>query len=504
MASAPADALEQAREAVQRQAFLDGYEIFRRLKDDYEEDPRPSADDVESVLGVLSSAVTVGAGQNVWASAEPAFEGEREFYVRYGKHDKFMQSHDRKVSMRGFAMSGLDIQEGRTWFLRLSPGVIRLRCEDRARKERADERKKDKERRVADSLTHGCGLCPIMALRAVKVGVGEIHEWSPRSRSRMAELVGSLDYSEWTRKDGTLAMVTLTLPGWWQAVAPDGKTFKKLLKRFEMRWRRAVGDWRCLWKLEFQGRGAPHWHSLMRVPALVGRKTFEEWLSQTWADVVGASDEIDRCKIKDRSESSEYSRHLAGGTGVDYSGKDFSDPRRISMYFLGHSAKTTDGKEYQHKVPSEWKEPGKGPGRFWGNPGLVSAAREIEVTERDAVQLARVLRKVKRGRAWTVKVLRERGKLPVGERHKHDTFGVELRQREGVKRGRAAKRTFARKQREAAEARGEVYIRKAAFRPSSLGAGGYAVGGWVLVNDALQLGLDLSRYFELRGVGAVV
>ena len=235
-----------------------------------------------------------------------------------------------------------------------------------------------------------------------------------------------------------------------------------------------------------------------------GKYTFEEWLSETWADVVDASKESDRCKISTREESSEYSRHFRSGTGVDFSGKEFSDPRRISMYFLGHSAKTTDGKEYQHNVPDEWQEAGKGPGRFWGNPGLKSASREIELTERDAVQVARVLRKVKRGRAWTVKVLRERGKLPEGERHTHDTFSTELRQREGQKRGRAAKKTFNRKMQEAAAARGEIYIRKAAFRPSSLGSGGYAVGGWVLMNDALALGLDLARYFELRSVGAVV
>lgn len=310
------------------------------------------------------------------------------------------------------------------------------------------------------------------------------------SRSRMSRLVGSLDFSEWKQEDGALAMVTLTLPGEWLVVAPDGKTFKRLLKKFEMRWRRAIGVWRCLWKLEFQRRGAPHWHALMRVPALVGEQTFEEWLSSTWAAVV------------DHPDPEERAKHERAGTGVDFSGKDFSDPRRISLYFLGHSAKTTDGKEYQHRVPEQWQEPGKGPGRFWGNPGLSSAAREIQLTERDAVQAARVLRKVKRGRAWTVAVLRERGKLDVGQRHEHNTFAVELRQRQG-KRGRAAQRTFNRKRAAAAAAVGETFIPGPRFVPSSLGSGGYAVGGWVLVNDGLQLGLDLARYFELRTAGAV-
>jgi hypothetical protein len=504
IAPAAEQALEQARQASERQAYLDGYEIFRRLKDDYQEEARPSADDVESVLSVLSAAVSVNAGQLEYQAAASTSRGWQYVYAEQGKRGKGNADKPtvkRVQRLTPLKMAGQGLNEGRTWYLRLSPGVVGLRCEDANKKERAQEREKERARKTADAsaLSMGCSGCPLLELRPLRGSAGEIREWSARSRSRMAELVGSLDYSEWTRNDGTLVMNTLTLPDRWQEVAADGPTFKKLLRRYELRWRRNVGEWRCLWKLEFQGRGAPHWHALMRVPALVGRQTFEEWNSETWADVVGASEDFDR--IDDKGQpSSEFTRHLGAGTRVDYSGKDFSDPRRISMYFLGHSAKTTDGKEYQHKVPVEWQEPGKGPGRFWGNPGLKSAAREIEITERDAVELARVLRDVKRGRAWTVKVLRERGKLPVGERHKHHTFSTELRQRDGQKRGRAAKRSFVRNCRAAAEARGETYIRKAAFRPSSLGQGGYAVGGWVLVNDALALGLDLARYFEEKRV----
>jgi hypothetical protein len=478
IAPASAQALQQAREAAERSALLEGYEIFRRIKDDYEEAARPSADDVESVLSVVASALAVGAGQLEWDSV--TVPGVQTFPG--GFSGRFTKSIE---------LAGQGFTEGRTWYLRLSPGVMGLRCTDENKKEKADQRAKDAERKAADiaALFAACLPCPLFALRPSGGSTGEIREWSPRSRSRMSELVGSLDYSEWSQKDGALAMVTLTLPGDWLTVAPDGKTFKKLLRRFELRWRRTVGDWRCLWKLEFQRRGAPHWHGLMRVPALVGRQTFEEWLSATWADCVAHPDPIERMK------------HEKAGTGVDFSGKDFSDPRRISLYFLGHSSKTTDGKEYQHRVPEEWQVGGKGPGRFWGNPGLSSASREIEITERDAVQAARVLRKVKRGRAWEVAVLRERGNLPVGERTDHKTFCVELRQKAGQKRGRSAHRTFNRKLREAAEAKGEYSgfkISRARFVPSSLGGGGYAVGGWVLVNDGLQLGLDVARYFEWR------
>lgn len=497
VAPAPADALERARQASERQALLDGYASFRAIIDGYVEEARPSVDDVESVLTVVKDALAVNAGQLEYQSASSTSRSHQFVYAPVTVRSATM----RTQKLTALHMAGQGLKEGRTWYLRLSPGVMGLRCSDENKKERGRERQKERERKAAEMAVSRCDGCPLIGLRPVAGAVGEIREWSARSRSRLSEMVGSLDYSEWLQRDGALAMVTLTLPGDWLAVAPDGKTFKKLLKRFELRWRRAVGSWVCLWKLEFQRRGAPHWHALMRVPALVGRQTFEEWLGTTWADCAGASKEIDRCRISDRSESSEYSRHVAAhsdGHAVDFSGKDFSDPRRISLYFLGHSAKTTDGKEYQHIVPEAWQEPGKGPGRFWGYAGLESAAREIEITERDVVQAARILRKVKRARAWTVAVLREQGAAKREGRPLPGRFEVELRQKAGQKRGRAAHRTMNRKLAAAAAAKGEIHAWQPRFVPSSLGAGGYAVGGWVLVNDGLRLGLDLARYFAER------
>lgn len=479
IASAAADALERQRVAAERQLLLDCYESFRLVKDGYEEAPRPSVDDVESVLSVVSAALTFTQGQRAYEAASRGGDWENVF--------------GKTVSGGMFASGrGIGTNEGRTWTLRLSPGIMGLRCSDEAKKERAQEREKDRERKAADEIARsiGCQGCPLLALRPVGGSVGEIMAWSARSRVRMSEMVGSLDYSDWLKTDGALAMVTLTLPGDWLTVAPNGKAFKRFLKAFEMRWRRNVGPWRLLWKLEFQRRGAPHWHALMRVPALVGRQTFEEWLSATWADVVNHPDPAEKAK------------HLKAGTGVDFSGKDFSDPRRISLYFLGHSAKTMDSKEYQHIVPEEWQRPGHGPGRFWGNPGMVTATREIEISELDAMRAARVLRKVKKARAWTTAVLRERGALPLGERAKHDTFKTELRQKAGQKRGRSAHRTYNRKLAAAAAAKGQPFTYQARFTPSSLGAGGYAVGGWVLVNDGLQLGLDFARYYDAWGLPA--
>lgn len=466
-----------AESAADRQARVEGYARFRAIVDGYEEPARPSIHDVESVAGVLRDALPVPVGQEEYAALDGP--GGRQFvYSRSTGRTKLMPM----IS----GLSGTDLVEGRSWRLVLSPGFVGLRTFDANKLEQAQERQLQAKRVKADinSAAAGCGACPIAALRDGG-SKGEILEWSARSRQRMLKQVCSLDYSEWKQSDGALAMVTLTLPGDWLTVAPDGRTFKRLLKRFEMRWRRAVGEWRCLWKLEFQNRGAPHWHALMRVPALVGGETFERWLSQTWADVVNHPDPI------------EKEKHLRAGTGIDFSGKDFSDPRRISMYFLGHSSKTTDGKEYQHNVPVEWQKPGKGPGRFWGNPGLSSARVEVELTGHDADVAARILRKVRKARAWKTEVLRDRAKLHPSERKKHSAFAVDA-PKPKKPRGRAARKTWNKFQRDVMASDFLNYDFRPGKRyvPPSLGSGGYAVGGWVLVNDGLQLALDLARYFR--------
>jgi hypothetical protein len=469
--------------AQRRQDVLDGYERFRSIIDGYAEDPRPSIDDVQAVAGVLRDAVAVTVGQNEFsATAAPAPSGRVFWQARF----------NGKTVAPISGLSGYDLTEGRTFRLRLSPGVMGLRSFDANKAEKTEARAEESARNDVDAAV-GAGMYEEDPTPDVlKPGKGEIVCWSRRSRERMSEYIASLDFSEWLQVDGALAMVTLTIPALtretWLKVAPDGKTYKKLLKRFELRWRRNVGPWVCLWKLEFTKRGAPHWHGLLRVPALVGSQTFEEWLSQTWADCVAHPD------------PEEYQKHLKAGTGVDFSGKDFSDPRRIALYFMGHSAKSVDGKEYQHIVPLEWQEPGKGPGRFWGYAGLSKAVVEIDLTASDADAAARILRKVRKARAWKTAVLREKGKLDAAARKDFRAFSVEKAPkpvREG-RRGRAAHRSYNRAQWLKAQETGQPWAYQARMVFGSLGAGGYAVGGWVLVNDALQLGLDLARYFELR------
>jgi hypothetical protein len=176
------------------------------------------------------------------------------------------------------------------------------------------------------------------------------------------------------------AMVTLTLPGDWLAVAPTGPAFKRLFDALRRRWERRWGQVTWVWKLEFQRRGAPHLHLYTAVPGGEGRAEFLTWLSRCWYEVVGSGDE----------------RHLRAGTGVDWAeGIRASDPKRLAVYFLkratGHNLGAN--KEYQHRVPAAWQGEGRGPGRFWGYYGLRRCDVQVELVAEQWVQLRRLLRR---------------------------------------------------------------------------------------------------------------
>ena len=76
---------------------------------------------------------------------------------------------------------------------------------------------------------------------------------------------------------------------------------------FERAWKRKLIG---VWKREFQRRGAPHYHILMVPPhGTVNGLGFREWLSQTWASIVGAQ----RCEGECVGGCCEYALHRAAG-----------------------------------------------------------------------------------------------------------------------------------------------------------------------------------------------
>lgn len=208
------------------------------------------------------------------------------------------------------------------------------------------------------------------------------------------------------------AMVTLTYPGEWELWVPDADTLRRHREALKERWRRRYGAPIGVWVVEFQRRGAPHLHIYIGLPEeipeqeyrklqersmarkrrekdlgkfLARRRTrapqgeFATWLRTAWWEVVG----------------SELSVHH--GRGIDiatafYSAaaEESANRARVAEYFWRES-----GKWAQKQVPE-----GFGSLRFYGRwgkkQGFNPSAEVAELSEPAAMEVRRVLRRLRR------------------------------------------------------------------------------------------------------------
>lgn len=250
------------------------------------------------------------------------------------------------------------LYERERWYLSVSPGTVRVHSKTMAPK---------------------LSLWDDDAMTTTDAPVrGRVKEFSAKSRARMFSTLPSLDYGPMFATGNPSAMVTLTLPGrGWEELVPDVRTFKKMLHTFQREYKRAWGAMPvAVWKMEFQRRGAPHVHLFMVPPSGLARgrgvaRTFPNWLSITWAKIVGAP-----------LGSQARIDHELAGTGIDYvEGQRFSDPRRIAAYFSKHGVYAD--KEYQNWMPDHWRqaiiEGRSGGGHFWGYWQLEKAVETVEL-----------------------------------------------------------------------------------------------------------------------------
>lgn len=179
---------------------------------------------------------------------------------------------------------------------------------------------------------------------------GEIYEMSTDSLRRLAFLANNCDCD-------FRSMVTLTYPN---EFPEDGKIVKSHLADMLRSFKRKLGDHLTyIWFLEFQRRGAPHIHILLRV-GLTNEEAPElrRWLSERWYKIVGSGDDLHRL------------------AGTNWSNTRQEDGLR--HYVVKYAFKT-----YQKEVPEGFRQVG----RFWG------ASRDIklepiliEVTDEERVR----------------------------------------------------------------------------------------------------------------------
>lgn len=213
----------------------------------------------------------------------------------------------------------------------------------------------------------------------------KIVAWSRKSRATMTLRLSTLDYRRMFRRGRLPAMITLTYPGKWLEVAPDAATAQRHLNAFRKRYEYEFGEPLIgLWKREHQRSGSPHYHLFAAPPT---GKAFRSWLSKTWAAIVAHPDPTERAK------------HEKAGTGIDYAtGFRASDPSRIATYFSKHNSANFGVKEYQNRPPQEWVDVGS-VGRFWGYWGIRPMILVAEISDQDALFVARVLRRWTKAKA---------------------------------------------------------------------------------------------------------
>ena len=376
----------------------------------------------------------------------------------------------------GSERRGSESESGR-FRITIGPSVVRLGWTNPVRIEKAAERAVGHHQRDVDdaklqirndlALTAGdVDQAVVSSTRRSPTAPGHgptggvITEWSRKSRSAMCRTFAELDYSPLVETGRVPAMITLTYPGDWEAVAPDGASVKRHMVLWRKRFQREYGEpARYIWKLEFQRRGAPHIHLWMAPPMSPGRsgRSFSQWLSEAWALVVDHPDPVQKA------------RHRLAGTAIDVrNGLKACDPKRLAIYFTKHSSPNLNGdKEYQHIVPELWRRPGRGPGRFWGVYGLKKAIAVVEVAQDAYLAARRIVRRWSRSQA---------------------VYGNSASRFPTALVPRTVTRVIPHTDRQT----GVVKFRRVRRRRTLCGHGGLA-GGYVLVNDGPNFAAQLAR-----------
>lgn len=155
---------------------------------------------------------------------------------------------------------------------------------------------------------------------------GDVSVFSWRSRKRLAFVASNTDIV-------FTSMLTLTYP---RQFPNNGDDVKRNLKAFREALRRGFPDVSMLWFLEFQRRGAPHIHIMLR--GIRVWRNMQLWVSRTWYRICGTGDP----------------RHLAAGTRLER----VRNPNGARNYAVKYAYKMR-----QKVVPPNYRNVG----RFWGH-----------------------------------------------------------------------------------------------------------------------------------------
>jgi hypothetical protein len=218
----------------------------------------------------------------------------------------------------------------------------------------------------------------------------ECEGFSDGSRRRLMQKM-----AQWRLTGLNLYFVTMTYPG---VYAQDWHIWKRdldtLIKSITRKYDCAVG---CLWRIEFQKRGAPHFHMILATSkvckniALLRRE-----FAITWADIVKDGYMMDGGKWEEYEQ--HYKNNLKAGTNVE----EVKGRKQLMSYVSKYVAKNTG-----INAPDKF-------GRNWGFRDIngkldFEPYDTMEVSNMDANRLKRLI----------VQWLRKRGQVAYAEKLLH-------------------------------------------------------------------------------------
>lgn len=200
---------------------------------------------------------------------------------------------------------------------------------------------------------------------------GVVREWTRQALYRLRHVVANCQVQ-------FACMVTLTYPAEWTR---DGKAVKAHFRAFSKRLKRKFPEVAGVWFMEFQLRGAPHYHILLNLKIWemgklvertrrhnkLGKRKYrtvvwvQEMLSSWWYDIVESGDE----------------KHLRAGCAVEV----IEEENGAIRYTASHASKP-----HQKRIPIDYQDCGK----LWGVIGGVRAV-PLEIIPCDSSEIFAVL-----------------------------------------------------------------------------------------------------------------
>jgi len=127
--------------------------------------------------------------------------------------------------------------------------------------------------------------CNLMhGLNSTQTERGAIRDFSRKSRNRLIQKFARL-----SKKKGKSVFLTLTYP----QIYPNPQDAKTHLDTFLKRLARQFPLTSGFWRLEFQERGAPHFHLILFNLPFVDKSTIQEW----WGEIIGHDKPFTRIEL---------------------------------------------------------------------------------------------------------------------------------------------------------------------------------------------------------------